>query len=72
MFQAQQPEFPFDESSGPVAPSVLGQCRSTRGAACEGGTTMTMTKTWKVLIFIGERAGRTHAEARLIPTDKAR
>ena len=26
-----------------------------------------MTKTWKVEIYIGEREGQTHAEARLFP-----
>ncbi len=31
---------------------------------------MTATKTWHVDIFIGEREGRTHAEARLRPGDE--
>jgi hypothetical protein len=30
-----------------------------------------MTKNWKVEIFIGERDGRTHAEARLFPSTRA-
>jgi hypothetical protein len=31
---------------------------------------MTATKTWHVDIFIGEREGKTHAEARLRPADE--
>lgn len=30
---------------------------------------MTATKTWHIEIFIGEREGKTHAEARLRPGD---
>jgi len=30
-----------------------------------------MTKSWKVEIFIGERDGKTHAEARLFPSTRA-
>jgi hypothetical protein len=32
---------------------------------------MIETKRWKVDIFIGEQDGHTHAEARLIPGDRA-
>ena len=31
---------------------------------------MSATKTWHVDIYIGEREGKTHAEARLRPDDK--
>ncbi len=31
---------------------------------------MTATKTWHIDIFIGEREGKTHAEARLRPNDE--
>lgn len=31
---------------------------------------MTATKTWHIDIYIGEREGRTHAEARLRPGDE--
>lgn len=31
---------------------------------------MTATKTWHIEIFIGEREGKTHAEARLRPNDE--
>lgn len=30
-----------------------------------------MTKRWRVDVFIGERDGGTHAEARLVPADRA-
>lgn len=32
---------------------------------------MIETKRWKVDIFIGEQDGHTHAEARLVPEDRA-
>ena len=34
-----------------------------------GNRDMTATKTWHVDIFIGEREGQTHAEARLRPSE---